>query len=106
TFDTTTLLCAGCCIYAVLWLASMFDMILEINWRKSSGDQLDEPIAGTNGATKGRMNNVNETIKFFLGVVMIPVFGGAAIVILIVGERNLFSPQLLHQIEPMSSFGE
>lgn len=110
TFDMATLLAAGCCIPAILSLVSMWNKILEINWKKSFGnrdedERIDRPIEGTNGATIEKMRGVNSLIRVFLTAVEIPVFGGAVLAILIVGERNFFSSQVNYQTEPISSIG-
>ncbi|KAF7563387.1 hypothetical protein G7046_g717 [Stylonectria norvegica] len=111
TFGAATLLAAACCVHAILWLASMCDKILEINWRsrwsgRGEREQVDEPIEGTNGATTKKMLGVNEKIRFFLSVAAVPVFGGAGLTILIIGERNFFSPQVSYQTEPIGSVGQ
>jgi hypothetical protein len=41
-----------------------------------------------------------------LRILAIPVFGGAGLGILIVGEINFFSPQVDYQTEPMANIGE
>ena len=110
TFGAATLLAAGCCIPAILSLISMWSQILEINWKKHWGDRdederTDEPIAGTNGATIGKMEGVNAKIRFFLSVVEVPLFGGAVLAILIIGELNFFSSQVRYQTEPIASIG-
>ncbi|CAG9982394.1 unnamed protein product [Clonostachys byssicola] len=115
TFGAGTLLSAACCVHAILWLISMADKILEINWKSQSrkgklGDQddrsIDEPISGTNGATKRRMKDVNENVRFYLSMAVVPVFGGAGFAILIVGEMNFFSRQVSYEIEPMAAIGQ
>ena len=110
TFGTGTLLAAACCIHAILWLLSMLDKILEINWKSRFGLTDDElrinaPIEGTNGATIGKMRKVNETIRFFMGVAAVPVFTGAALGVLLVGEINFYSRPVRYQIEPMANAG-
>jgi hypothetical protein len=110
TFDTATLLAAGCCIPAILSLMSMWNKILEINWKTRFGDtdedeRADEPIEGTNGATIGKMRGVNALIRLFLSAVEIPLFGAAVLAILIIGERNFFSSQVRYQTEPIASIG-
>ncbi|RHZ63795.1 uncharacterized protein CDV56_109209 [Aspergillus thermomutatus] len=111
TFGAATLLAAACCIPAILSLASMWNKILEINWTRRFGNSYrnkrqDEVIEGTNGATLGKMNKVNEMIRSFLSVVEVPIFGAAVLVIIIIGERNLFSDQVVYQTEPMKSIGQ
>ncbi|RFU28503.1 hypothetical protein B7463_g7840, partial [Scytalidium lignicola] len=111
TFDTATLLAAACCLPAILTLISMWNKILEINWKSRFGrededERIDELIEGTNGATVGRMKGVNALVRLFLSVVEIPVFGAAVLTILIIGERNFFSTQVRYQTEPMASIGQ
>lgn len=81
TFGTATLLSAGCCIPAILYLIFMWNKILEINWKSKWGNRSEEeesePIEGTNGATVGKMKGVNSVISMFLSAVEIPVFGAA-----------------------------
>lgn len=110
TFGTATLMAAACCIPAILSLISMWNKVLEINRMNRFGigkeeDQVDEPIEGTNGATIKKMNRVNSLVRLFLSAVEIPVLGAAVIGILILGEMNFFSPQVLYQTEPVASIG-
>lgn len=111
TFGAGTLLAAACCIPAILSLISMWDKILEINWKKNrigggnADERNDEVIEGTNGATIGNMKRVNKVIRHLLSVVEIPVLYGAVLAILITGERNFFSSQVLYQTEPIASIG-
>ncbi|QPG94041.1 hypothetical protein C2857_004268 [Epichloe festucae Fl1] len=109
TFGTGTLLCAACCVHSVLWLASMMDKILEINWKSRFGindDICHEPIEGANGTTVERMYVVNETVRFFISVAIVPIFASAGLAVLIVGEVNFFSDQMRFQTEPMASIGQ
>ncbi|KAG5960108.1 hypothetical protein E4U57_000267 [Claviceps arundinis] len=109
TFGAGTILCAACCVHAVLWLASMMDKILEINWRSRFGindETCNEPIEGTNGATLGKMYLVNETVRFFMSVAIVPIFASAGLAVLIVGEINFFSEQMRYENEPMASIGQ
>lgn len=110
TFGAATLLAAACCVHALIWLASMSDRVLQSNWIKRFRDndaeeRIHAPIEGTNGATEGKMRNVNDMIRFFLSIAAIPVFGGAGVALLIVGEINLFSHQVQYQTEPIASIG-
>ncbi|RFU81955.1 transferase family III [Trichoderma arundinaceum] len=111
TFGTATLLAAACCVHAIVWMASMTEKVFESNWKSRFGistddTQADEPISGTNGATKGTMKGVNDMVRFFLSVAAVPVFGGAGLVILIVGEINFFSGPVSYQVEPLASVGQ
>jgi hypothetical protein len=95
------LLSAACCIPAILSLVSMWNKILENNWKRRRGTSAedrkhDEPIEGTNGATAGRMAGINKMVRYSLGFVEIPVFSAAILAILIIGEMNFFSPQVLY----------
>ncbi|KAI1779081.1 hypothetical protein F4818DRAFT_238838 [Hypoxylon cercidicola] len=107
TFNAATLVAAACCIPAVLSLVSMWNKILEINWKSRFGrEDEDQLIEGTNGATVERINKVNTVIRLFLSTLEIPLFSGAVLAILIVGEMNLFSHEVQYQTEPMSSIGQ
>ena len=91
-------------------MISMCFTILELKWKTRFGgadkeERIDQPIDGTNGATIGKMMGVNNRIRFFLSVVEIPVFVGAVLAILAIGERNFFSPQVRYQTEPIASVG-
>lgn len=94
------LLSAACCIPAILSLVSMWNKILEQNWKRRRGTYVeeskhaDQPIMGTNGATVGRMAGINKMVRYSLGFVEIPVFTGAILTILILGEMNFFSYQV------------
>ncbi|RFN46060.1 hypothetical protein FIE12Z_9661 [Fusarium flagelliforme] len=108
TFGAATLLAAACCVHAVLCLVSMWDRVLEINWRRRFGRQQeeDEETTEDGGANRGVMKKVNDTIGFYLKILAVPVFGGAGLAILIVGEINFFSPQVDYQTEPMANIGQ
>jgi hypothetical protein len=111
TFGTATLFAAACCIPAILSLVSMWNKILEINWRsrfgeKAKEERVDEPIQGTNGATLKKIRGVNSLISLFLSAIEIPVFVAAVLTILIIGERNFFSYQVKFQTEPIASIGK
>ncbi|KAI5458812.1 hypothetical protein BGZ63DRAFT_432319 [Mariannaea sp. PMI_226] len=111
TFGTATLLAAACCVHAVLCLVSMWDRIVEINWRRGSrrrdrGDVSDKVIQGTNGATPAMMKGINGRIQYFLRIIAIPIFGGVGLAILILGEINFYSRQVHYQTEPIASVGQ
>lgn len=105
-FGSATLLAAACCIPAILSLVSTWFKILEVNWKSrfSEGDE-SEKITGTNGATVGKMKGVNGIIRLFLSAIEVPVFGAWVLAILVVGELNFWSPQVMHMTEPMASIG-
>lgn len=108
-FNTATLLAAASCIPAILSLISMWNKILEINWKTRFGnrEEDEDPIEGTNGATVGRMKGVNNSISGFLkSAVEVPVFCAAVLAIVIAGERNFWSDQMFYETEPVSSIGQ
>jgi hypothetical protein len=91
SLGTATLLSAACCIPPILSMASMWNKILEINWRARFGhgttvEDMDELIEGTNNATLGTVKNINSRIRRFLSVVEAPIFGAA------VSQSRLDSP--------------
>ncbi|ORY68468.1 uncharacterized protein BCR38DRAFT_455438 [Pseudomassariella vexata] len=113
TFGAGMLVSAACCIPAILSLVSMWNKILEINWRTTrfaygtKDERIDEPIEGTNGATLGEVRRFDTKIRRFLStVVEIPVIGSAVLAIVVFGERNFFSYQVYFQTEPMASIGQ
>jgi hypothetical protein len=113
TFNAAMLIAAGVCIPAILSLIFTWDKILESDYwtrRKSQPDneetkrrqaQQSDAIRLTDDEVKG----INNTVKRFLGVIEIPLFGGIVLAILIAGEINFFSPQLMFMTEPMASIG-
>lgn len=123
TIDTATLFAAGCCIPAILSLVSMWKKILEINWRdrfgnknkeeeeteKSSEDkdgaELEQSKTKTEAIKNAEIKNMNDVIRFFLTAVEVPVFGAAVLAILIIGERNFWSPEVYYQTEPIKAIG-
>ncbi|KAI5203296.1 hypothetical protein E4T38_05200 [Aureobasidium subglaciale] len=100
TFGTVTLLCAACCIPAILSLISMWNKILEINWKSRSGAVAEKD------PEERKVRDINALIKRFLNVIEAPLFGLAVVVILILGEINLFSHQVNYQTEPIQSIGQ
>ncbi|RYP30302.1 hypothetical protein DL767_006336 [Monosporascus sp. MG133] len=106
-FGTGVLLAAACCIPAVLSLVSMWNKILEINWKKTSTTEAnDKHIEGTNGATIGGMKGVNSVIRRFLSVIEVPMFGAGVLAIVIIGELNFWSSPVNYQTEPMTGIGQ
>lgn len=108
-FSAVTLLAAGSSIPPVLTLIFTWEKILEINWkRKFAQDpiKIDDIIEGTNGATPKMVSIINGAIWNFLRSIQIPIFSGIVIVLLVVGELNFWSTQVLYQTEPFSSVGQ
>lgn len=106
-------LAAAECVPAILSLISMWNKILDINWKARRGRGALEKessedqgiIPGTNGATFKGMKDVNQAIRSLLSAVEVPVFGGAWLAVLIVGEINFGSKQLWWHTEPISTVG-
>ncbi|ETS86308.1 hypothetical protein PFICI_00136 [Pestalotiopsis fici W106-1] len=112
TFGTATLLAAACCLPAILSLVTMWNRIAEFNWRKRffptrNPEKPDDIIEGTNGATPLSMSHMNEDIKKYLKIaVELPVFGGAVLAILVIGEKNFWSRPVSYMTEPIASVGQ
>ncbi|KAJ8115038.1 hypothetical protein OPT61_g3215 [Boeremia exigua] len=109
TFNAAMLISAGVCVPAILSLFFTWDKILESSYwtrRKTQqdGDQLQQSDAIQ--LTPNELKGINNTVTRFLGVIEIPLFGGVVLAILITGEINFFSPQLMYMTEPMASIGQ
>lgn len=105
SFNAAMLIAAGVCIPAILSLIFTWDKILEINWKnRREPERLDEQLEGVN-ITRGEIKGINNKVRLFLSVIEMPLFGGAVVAILIAGELNFFSKQLMYQTEPMASIG-
>jgi hypothetical protein len=92
-------------IQAILSLIFTWDKILEINWkRRREEENLNEPVEGAN-VTVGELKGINSVVRMFLSVIEIPLYGGAVIAILSIGEANFFSKQVSYQTEPMQAIG-
>jgi hypothetical protein len=105
SFNAAMLIAAGVCIPAILSLIFTWDKILEINWKnRREPERPEEFIEGVN-ITHGEIKGINDRVRLFLSVIEIPLFGGAVVAILVAGELNFFSKQLMYQTEPMASIG-
>jgi hypothetical protein len=88
-----------------LSLIFTWDKILEINWkRRRLEENLNETVEGAN-VTVGELKGINSVVRMFLSVIEIPLYGGAVIAILSIGEANFFSRQVSYQTEPMQAIG-
>ncbi|KAL2802976.1 hypothetical protein BJX63DRAFT_413312 [Aspergillus granulosus] len=111
TFGTATLLAAACCIPAIVSILYFWSLILQETWNtrfnhSSEMDPRDEPIEGTNGATVGKMLQINGLVRTVLSTVEAPVFAAAVLAILILGEKNFFSNPVDYGTEPIASIGQ
>jgi len=107
-FSTATLLAAACCIPAILSLVSMWNKILEVNWKAYFGSEredegVEEPVRVTLQPIS-KLDRFNLFLRVFLSIMEIPIFSLLILVILILGERNLFSAEVSYQMEPMPKF--
>ncbi|KAK0263791.1 hypothetical protein LTS09_002142 [Friedmanniomyces endolithicus] len=99
TFNAATLLAAACCIPAVLLLIVMWMQILETIWKKSNSTREgNESIR--------RAKRTTRVLRLFRKFFEVPLWAAAVLAIMITGERNLFSPQVHYQTEPMASVGQ
>lgn len=88
-----------------------WSLILQETWNNrvnggTESDRRDEPIDGTNGATVGKMLQINGLVRTVLSTVEAPVFAAAVLAILILGEKNFFSKPVDHGTEPIASIGQ
>jgi hypothetical protein len=94
TFNAATLLSAACCIPAILLCISKWIKILELNWNRMFGNE--ESLEMMKG---------NATVKFIRKYAIAVLYGGVVLAIIeigkrniiVIGERNLFSPQVDYQ---------
>ncbi|KAK4234419.1 hypothetical protein C8A03DRAFT_18677 [Achaetomium macrosporum] len=106
TFGAATLVAAACCIPGVLSMISLWDKILRTNFVKEYGDpDADELIDGTNLTVRGE-KTINDVIRRLLSRVEIPVFGGAVLALIIVGEMNFWSEPVKFETEPIANVGQ
>ncbi|KAK2016793.1 hypothetical protein LZ32DRAFT_577925 [Colletotrichum eremochloae] len=101
---TSMFLAAAECVPAILSLVSLLVKI-----RNNPDDEEEHsniPIPGANGATFGNMKSVNASIRGFLNAVEIPVFAGAVVAIIVIGEINFSGPQMDYHTEPIGSIGQ
>ncbi|KAF3002565.1 hypothetical protein E8E13_007923 [Curvularia kusanoi] len=113
SFNAAMLIAAGVCIPAILSCIFTWDKILQSIWyrtRQSDGEQPRQAEQHEKSdairLTEGEIKGINNTVTRFLSVIEIPLFGGIIMAILIAGEINFFSPQLMYMTEPMASIGQ
>ncbi|KAL4769808.1 hypothetical protein BDW60DRAFT_224659 [Aspergillus nidulans var. acristatus] len=111
TFGTATLLAAACCVPAIVSLLYFWSLVLQDTWNNRFGegtdiDRRNEVIQGTNGATVGKMLQINGLVRTVLSTVEAPVFAAAVLAILVLGERNFFSRPVNYGTEPIASIGQ
>lgn len=116
TFNTATLLCAACCIPAILSLLSVWQKVMHLSWIKrfrrrsdTAGDNDGQP-ALTDEQRREREDREDERwmdkkIRMVLGLVERIVFTVCIMAIVVLGERNFWSKQMRSGVEPMTAIG-
>jgi hypothetical protein len=122
TFDTATLLCAACCIPAILSLLSVWQKIMHLTWIKRWRHRKD--AVGTDGEGTGPGGQpeltdeeqheqesrederwMDKKIRLVLGLVERIVFLVCILAIVVLGELNFWSKQMRYGVEPMTAIG-
>jgi len=108
SFGTATLLSSACGILSALLLVSLWNKVLEINWRMRFGnpDILNLPVEGTNAEPFPKIRSIKKTARLALSNFELPLLIATTLAILILGEINFLSAQVRFQTEPMATFGE
>jgi hypothetical protein len=123
TINTATLLCAACCIPAILSLISVWQKVMHISWIKRWTRRPNTPDTvggGTNekppeGLTLEELHErtirdderwMDKKIRLVLGLVERIVFTVCILAIVILGEINLWSPQMRAGVEHINGVGE
>ncbi|KAK1476673.1 CoA-transferase family III [Colletotrichum cuscutae] len=100
-FGNAMFLAVACCVPAIISLISMRNKIVITDWiKRQNGPQKEK------GNESDESKDLHGTFSGFLNLIEIFVFGGAALAILILGEINLWSPQMDYHTEPFGSVGQ
>ncbi|KAK0381350.1 hypothetical protein CLIM01_01319 [Colletotrichum limetticola] len=100
-FGNAMFLAVACCVPAIISLISMRNKIVITDWiKRQNGPQKEK------GNESDESKDIHRTFSGFLNLIEIFVFGGAALAILILGEINLWSPQMDYHTEPFGSVGQ
>jgi hypothetical protein len=109
-FGTATLLAGGCYIPAILFLISMWNRIVDVNWKPHLSDSSEDEQRPGGGASKITVENSRLDGKSLLRSQVsdheAPVFALVVLCILLLGERNLLSTQVRYETETMISHGK
>ncbi|KZV75586.1 hypothetical protein PENSPDRAFT_73133 [Peniophora sp. CONT] len=121
TLDTATLLCAACCIPALLSLIVMWQKVVRTNWQllyghtpaedTPAGVALPSPMSPETGSAREiRLRRdekkMDAIIKRGLNLVERIVYCVCILTIVVLGEENFWSPETRLGVEPMSSVGQ
>jgi hypothetical protein len=97
-----TLFAAACCVPAVLSIVSIYNKIVETKQKKKrQGTTPGE----TPEVSPEMIDRTNKIIRSLLSVVEIPVFAGAVLALVILGEINFWSTQVNYMTERIAAVG-
>jgi hypothetical protein len=103
TFGMGTLFAAACCVPALLSLVSIYNKIVQTNKKKQHQDHGKDEIAEDDPE---RIDRTNKLIRGLLSVVEIPVFSGAVLALVILGELNFWDTQVYFMTERIAAIGQ
>jgi hypothetical protein len=106
SFNAAMLIAAGVCIPAILSCIFTWDKILRSDYWTGRGTPSDGEQSDAIKLNPNQIKSINNTVARFLSLFEIPLFGGIIMAILIAGEINFFSRQLMYMTEPMASIGK
>ncbi|KIW00744.1 uncharacterized protein PV09_07728 [Verruconis gallopava] len=105
TFGMGTLFAAACCVPAVLSIISIWNKIIADNRAKKKRLQ-QNATSRREQLNRESIDRTNKIIQSLLSVVEIPVFAGAVIALVILGELNFWSTQVNYMTERIASIGQ
>lgn len=88
-----------------MW-TKMLNIRLANRFRVTDPEEGGESLTKTNTVTTISMKPINMVVQEFLRLVEVPIYGGAVLAILVIGEWNFFSEPVRYQTEPLASIGE
>ena len=98
------LFAAACCVPAALALISIYNKIVETN-RKKRKRRL-QAMDQTREVSPERIDRTNKIIRGLLRVIEIPVFGGAVLALVVLGELNFWSTPVNYMTERIGAVGQ
>ena len=104
TFGMGMLFAAACCVPAALALISIYNKIVETN-RKKRKRRL-QAMDQTREVSPERIDRTNKIIRGLLRVIEIPVFGGAVLALVVLGELNFWSTPVNYMTERIGAVGQ
>ena len=116
TLNTATLLCAACCIPAILSLLSVWQKVMHFNWRKrrnkantvqgATNEKQPEGLTQEEREKRDDERWMDKKIRLVLGLVERIVFTMCILAIVVLGEMNFWSRQMRAGVEHMNGVGE